>query len=171
MRQGGRTLLRTEGSRYQNRGQVIAVKKEQAARFSEEMEQYRRALSHFALQGDWAAFRSRAGSLFDYVETVETAERERRFFLLFGAVLAVLIAAVVAIVGIEPGVHPKWPHYRNLLVLMSALGSSFEVYFFINFRLYTDERMLCCKQRREVFLQGIESDFRRKFADPAASGR
>jgi hypothetical protein len=105
------------------------------------------------------------------VETVETAERERRFYQVFGSVLAVLMAAVIAIVAVEPGVHPGWPNYRNLLVLASVLGSSFELYFFINFRTYVDQRILCCRKRREAFLQCIERDFRRNRAEPAAAGR
>ncbi len=129
--------------------------------FSEEVEGYRRSLLYFARKCDWAEFKARAGRLFDYVESVEATELERRFFITFNTILALLIAAVVVLFTVDPGVHEQWQNYRNAGILAALAASGFELFFFLNFRWYADMRMSCFRKRREVFIRTIERDFRR----------
>lgn len=161
----------TAGGMHANNGEVTSMKKDQAARFSEEMEQYRRSLLYLARKDDWAAFQARAESLFEHVENVESAERTRRFWQVFTSILAVLVLSVAALLGAGPEFPSGLPYSRNMLILAALGVSSFELYFYINFRIYNYHRMLYVKKRKEAFIRGMMSDFRSLVREPASRGR
>ena len=48
--------------------------------FSEEVNRYKNALLFCAKQCEWETFKINAGRLFDYVESIEMSELERKFF-------------------------------------------------------------------------------------------
>ena len=143
--------------------------RELARQFSEEVEQYRRAMLYFAARCDWEEFKARAARLFEYVETVETAERERRFFAVFNSVLALLAAGVLIAFGIGPGMPAALNEYRDLAVVLSLAGFGFELFFYMNFRTYVAARMAGLHRRRQAFIRNIENDFRSFTAQPQTS--
>jgi len=56
------------------------MKRELNERFNYEVDRYRKALLFYAKQCQWDTFKANAGRLFDYVESIEMSEIERRFF-------------------------------------------------------------------------------------------
>ena len=82
------------------------MEKELADMFSQVVERYRLALLHHARGCDWETFKTKAGSLFDYVEKIEMSEIESRFFRIFKSILAVLVAVVLAIANMDVSIHP-----------------------------------------------------------------
>lgn len=134
--------------------------RELAREFNEEVERYRRALVYFARRSEWCEFKRRAAGLFDYVERIEATERERRFFIVFNAILALLVLAVVIVICIDPLSGPAWPRHKQTLLIACLAASGFELYFFLNFRWYVEMRKAGLFQRREQFLRNIERDFR-----------
>jgi len=136
------------------------MKRELEREFNEEVERYRRALVYLARKSEWGEFKRRAAGLFDYVEQVEAMERERRFSLIFNAILALLVLAVVVAIGINPSAVPDWPRHRQSLLMACLAASGFELYFFLNFRWYAEMRKAGLFRRREQFLRNIEQDFR-----------
>lgn len=128
--------------------------------FDQEVESSRRALLYFARQCDWDAFKARAGRLFDYVEQVEAVVREQRFYRLFFAILAALVLAVMIVTGWNPGEDPRWQDFRRNVIFASLAASSFELFFYMNFRRYVEARASVHRQRREAFIRGIMQDFR-----------
>lgn len=133
--------------------------KELAKRFSEEVENYRRALDYFARKCEWEEFKARAGRLFDYVEDVEASERERCFFSLFYTILVCVAGAAAALIGLDAA-EGAWAQYRTSLFLVCLAACGFELFFYLNFRRYADNRKSGFRKRREAFIRGIERDFR-----------
>lgn len=134
--------------------------REHARQFSDEIERYRRSLVYFARVCEWEEFTSRAGRLFDYVESVEFRELERRFFRTFYAVLAPLAAGVLLLVLLDFPAAAELQRLRNALVLGALCVSSFELFFYFDYRTYREVRIRHAGQRREQFIRSLERDFR-----------
>lgn len=136
------------------------MKKELADKFNEEIERYRRALLQYARKCDWDTFKIKAGSLFDYVEWVEVSEIESRFFKIFKSILFVLVVILIAIVNMDVTINPDLQRLKFTVILAAIAGSCFELYFFIDFRMYMDVKTSYYKQRKDRFIRSIEKDFR-----------
>ncbi len=136
------------------------MKREHAQRFSQEVEGYRRALLWCARASDWDAFKAKAGRLFDYIESIERVELERKFFSVFYLILGLLVVAVTALFSVNFEVTPELIRLKNTVMLVALVMCGFELYFFLNYRRYTGIRMAIYKERREKFIRRIEKDFR-----------
>jgi hypothetical protein len=128
--------------------------------FNEEVETYRKALLYHARTSDWETFKARAGKMFDYVEAIEYSELERRFFTNFNVVLTFLIAIVVALFMVDFAVTPELLRLKNSMVLTGIGASSFELYFYLDYKIYIRVKTERYPQRREKFIRNIENDFR-----------
>lgn len=124
------------------------------------MEGYRKALLYFARKCDWDTFHAKAGTLFDYIEAVEFQELERRFFTWFTLILFVLILAVIALFSVDFQVHREWLRHKYLFILSALAVSSYELFFYVNYRYYIRGKTCCYGRRRERFIRGIEQDFK-----------
>ncbi len=147
------------------------MKRDLAKQFTQEVEGYRKALLWHARASDWEAFELKAGRLFDYVESIEHVELEKRFFSVFYIILGVLILTIIALFGVNFEVAPELIRLKNAIILAALAASSFELYFFINFLRYTDARTSLYKKRRDNFVRNIEKDFRGFDLRPQAAGR
>jgi len=136
------------------------MKKELAEQFSQEVEGHRRALLYYAEVSEWEEFKARAGRLFDYVESVEFSELERRFFNIFTPILSALGLVVIALFGVDFEVYTEWRGIRNAFLLSALTASSFELYFYLDFRMYVRIRTAYSRKRRESFIRNMEQDFR-----------
>jgi hypothetical protein len=136
------------------------MKQELKEQFNEHVENFRRALLYHARISDWETFKAKAGRMFDYVESIEYSELERRFFKNFNAVLVILIAIAVALFQVDFAVAPELLRLKNLIVFVGVLAGSFELYFYINYRTYMKVRSVYYKERRAKFIRNIEQDFR-----------
>ncbi len=136
------------------------MRREQAQKFSQEVEGYRRALLWCARTSDWATFKAKAGRLFDYIESIERVELEKKFFSVFYVILGVLVLAVIALFGVNFEVTPELIRLKNTVMLVALVMCGFELYFFLNYRKYTGVRMAVYRERRERFIRCIEEDFR-----------
>lgn len=143
------------------------MKRELAEKFNQEVDSYRNALLYEARKCDWEAFKARAGKLFDYVESIEFSELERRFFTVFSLILALLGLVVLALLGVDFQAHPELMRLKSTVVLAGIAVSSFELYFFIDYRMYMDIKTSCYKKRRENFIRNMEQDFRTYALRPA----
>ena len=128
--------------------------------FNQDVENYRKALLYHARISDWETFKAKAGKMFDYVEAIEYSELERRFFKNFNVVLVVLIVIVVALFNIDFGATPELMRLKNAFVLAGLGVSSFELYFYVDYRIYMRVKTVHYAERRERFIRNIESDFR-----------
>ena len=128
--------------------------------FNQDVENYRKALIYHARISDWETFKAKAGRLFDYVEAIEYSELERRFFKNFNVILVMLIVVVVALFNINYGVMPELMRLKNAFVLAGIGMSSFEVYFYVDYKIYLRVKTVHYAERRERFIRNIESDFR-----------
>ena len=137
------------------------MKKGLADQFNHEIDAYRRALLYYAKLSDWESFETKAGRMFDYVETVEFQELERRFFRTFGWILAALIIAITAFFKVDFEIHREWLQWKNAFLFPALSACSLEVYFFVNYRIYTDIKTYGQKNRRDKFINGIKADFRK----------
>ena len=124
------------------------------------MEEYRRALLHYAGASEWDEFKARAGRLFDYVESIEFSEIERRFFHVFSAILAFLILVVMVLFNYDFASNAELLRLKNAFILVALGASSFELYFYLNYRLYMGARTANSRRRREVFIREMIQDFR-----------
>src|SRR5512143_1222349 len=79
--------------------------RKQLSRINEEIEGFRKALVRYAQACEWDTFEKKAGILFDYLESIERATLEKKFFRVFLAILAV-VAAVVSLVQLDGYVFP-----------------------------------------------------------------
>jgi hypothetical protein len=140
--------------------QVMGMKKEIAEQFNREVDNYRRALLYCARKCDWEAFKDKAGRLFDYVESIEFRELERRFFTVFNFILSILVLAVIMLFSVDFQVHPELLRLKSVFVMSALAGSGFELYFFIDYRMYAVIKVSNYKKRREIFIRNIEQDFR-----------
>lgn len=136
------------------------MRKEHAEQFSRVVEEYRRALLHCAGACQWDEFKARAGKLFDYVEYIEFSELERRFFHVFTAILALLILAVALFFNYDFASHAEQLRHKSAFILIALGASSFELYFYINYRLYLGARTANSRRRREIFIREMMQDFR-----------
>jgi hypothetical protein len=136
------------------------MEKELADMFSQVVERYRLALLQHARKCDWETFKTKAGSLFDYVEKIEMSEIEDRFFRIFKSILAVLVAVVLAIANMDASIHPDLGRVKYAIIVMAAAGSCFELCFFLNFRTYMIGKTRYYKKRKDRFIRNIEKDFR-----------
>ncbi len=136
------------------------MRKKLAEQFNREVESYRRALLFCSKKSDWEEFKTKAGKLFDYVEAVERVELEKRFFSVFSLILAALVLAVIALFSVNFEINPESMRLKNTVLFTAIAGSSFELYFFINYRTYAGVRTSLYKERRENFIKNIEKDFR-----------
>jgi hypothetical protein len=132
---------------------------ERREQFNQNVERYRRALLYFARISNWETFKDKAGRLFDYLESIEFAELERRFFRNFGAILFVLIAIAVALFEVDFASTPELLRLRDLLVFTGLGIGSYELFFYINYRTYVRVRIGNYSERRERFVKDIEQDF------------
>ncbi len=126
---------------------------------NKEVEQYRRALIHFAKAREWETFEKKAGILFDYLESIELMILERKFYSLFILILAVVVGTVIVILKAD-SLLPMITQYKEYIVLLAAFTVCYELYFYLNYRLYVDVKMSRYKKRKEQFIRNIENDFR-----------
>ena len=136
------------------------MKKEQEQEFNQGMENYRKALLYHARISDWETFKAKAGKMFDYVEAIEYSELQRRFFTNFNVILAVLIVIVIALFKVDFAVTPELVRLKDAVVLAGLGVSSFELFFYVNYRTYIRVKTFHYAERRERFIRNIEQDFR-----------
>ncbi len=125
-----------------------------------EVEQYRRALVHFAKAREWETFEKKAGVLFDYLESIELTVLERKFYSLFFLILAVLVAIIIVILKANGWILAMITQYKDYVVLLAAFTTCYELYFYLNYRLYVEVKMSKYKKRKEQFIRNIKNDFR-----------
>jgi hypothetical protein len=128
--------------------------------FNQEVENYRRILLNCAGKNEWNSFKVGAGKLFDYVESIEMAVLEKKFFRISGVVMCILFLSVALIVGMSFDIKEEIIRIRKLMILAALMGSSFQLYFFVNFWRYMGQKMTYYERRRERFIKNIEQDFR-----------
>jgi len=128
--------------------------------FNQEVDGYRKALVYHAKTGDWETFKQKAGRMFDYVEAIEYAELERRFFTNFNVILVLLVAVIFALFKVDFTVTPDLLRLKYTMVLLGLGGSSFQLYFYINYKIYIKVKTVKYPERREQFVRNMEDDFR-----------
>lgn len=128
--------------------------------FNAEVERYRNSLLYHAKACEWDTFKDNAGRLFDYVESIEISEIERKFFNISKVVIAVLSIVVVVILKLNIMDLPAIAGLKKIIILMGLAGGSFEVYFFCNFKMYMKYKANFYKKRKERFIIDIEKDFK-----------
>ncbi len=136
------------------------MRKELAEQFNREVDNYRKTLISLAERCDWNGFEAKAGRLFDYVESVEFMEIERRFFRIFNLILSVLILVIIGLLSVDFDVHQELLRLKNVFVLTAIAVSSFELYFFVDYRIFAQGRTFDYTKRRENFIKAIKRDFR-----------
>ena len=136
------------------------MKRQLAKQFNQEVETYRKALLYFAKKRDWETFEAKAGKMFDYLESIEFKELERRFFNTFGVVLAAIILAVIIFFNLDFEVHQELMRVKNNFYFSALAACTFELFFYLNYRYYINVKTTYYPQRREKFIHGIEEDFR-----------
>ncbi len=136
------------------------MRKDLGEQFNCEVDNYRRALLYYARAREWEEFEARAGRMFDYIESIEFSELKRRFLQIFTPILVLLVMAVMALLGFDFASDEALVRLKNLFVLVALGASGFELYFFLDYREYTNIRAANSRRRREVFIRNIEHDFR-----------
>ncbi len=136
------------------------MKKELHKAFNENVHRYRNALVYYAKRCEWDGFKLTAGKLFDYVETVEMSELERRFFRISVLILSGLLVVVLFALKIDPASYPGTEGIRTFMTLAVIAGTCFEFFFFLNFRLYMKVKTARYNFRKACFIRYIEEDFR-----------
>ena len=131
-----------------------------ARQFNQEVDNYRKSLLYYARACEWSTFEAKAGKLFDYLESIEFQEIERKFFTIFYALLAALIVAVIGLVTVDFGADQELLRMKNPFIMSALAMSTFEVYFFLDYRIYAYEKSSGYKRRKARFIRGIEQDFR-----------
>ncbi len=137
------------------------MKKELAKLFNQEVESYHNGLIYYARKCDWKTFEEKAGGMFDYVESIEFRELERRFFIVFNLILAFLVLVVILLMSVDFKAHQELLQLKSGFILSAVAVSSFELYFFIDYRIFIDIKSFSYQKRRQNFIQGIEQDFRK----------
>lgn len=133
---------------------------EVARTFNDEINRYKNALLFYAKKCDWDRFKEKAGKLFDYIESIEISEIERRFFRISKIIVLILVIVVLFVLRINPGISPELARLKNFIAILAVSGCCFEVYFFMAYRMYMKSKMNYYKKRRERFIREIEKDFR-----------
>ncbi len=136
------------------------MKKGLEQQFNQEVENYRKALLHHARTCEWETFKAKAGKMFDYVEAIEYSELERRFFTNFNVILAVLVVIIAALFKVDFAVTPELVRLKNIMVLAGLGMSSFELYFYLDYKIYMRVKTVHYSKRRENFIRNLEKDFR-----------
>lgn len=136
------------------------MRKGMAQQFNQKVENYRRALLYHARTCEWETFKAKAGGMFDYVETIECSELDRRFSFHFNLILAVLAAIAVALFNVDFTVTPELIRLKNAMVVAGLGGSSFELYFYLDYKIYMRVKSVHYAERRDSFIRNIEKDFR-----------
>ncbi|NIQ14626.1 MAG: hypothetical protein GTO02_09565 [Candidatus Dadabacteria bacterium] len=136
------------------------MKKELIKAFNEEVHRYRNTLACCAEKSEWDVFKVNAGKLFDYIESIEMIEIESKFFRISKIILFVLLLMVVFIFRMNIDIYPEMARIKELAFLGAVAGSCFQLYFFLNFRMYMEHKMTFYKKRRERFIRNIERDFK-----------
>lgn len=131
-----------------------------AEQFNNEINGYRNSLLYYAKASNWEEFEIKAGRLFDYVETVEFSELERRFFNIFNPILMVMAAALLALLGLDFETHQGWISLKNAFVFTLIVALIFELFFFLNYRMYIGRRTQYYEKRRKKFIRSLRQDFR-----------
>lgn len=138
-------------------------------KFNEEVERYRKSLVYYAKACEWDTFKKKAGSLFDYLESIELTELEKKFYRIFRTLLVVVIIATALILKLDSGIFPSLVKYKSEFMMAALSACSFELYFYLDFRMYVKGKMSVYKQRKAWFIRNIENDFRAFIAQPDAS--
>ncbi len=141
------------------------MRKEIGRVFNEEVERYRKALTFAAKTCEWETFKVRAGRLFDYVESVEISEIERKFFRVFMIILLVVILITIVILNADSILSPHIAKYREKLTIIGLCIGCYELYFILDFKLFMKAKLSCYRQRREHFIRDLEKDFREMVKD------
>ena len=138
--------------------------------FNEEVNRYKNALLFYAKKCDWETFKVKAGKFFDYLESIEMSEIERRFFNISKIIIFILCIVVLFIFKLNPNSYPEIAGVRKLIILAALAGCSFQIYFFYNFRIYMRYKANFYKKRKEKFIRDIERDFKDIVAQTGATG-
>lgn len=141
--------------------------RELSDRIDEEVEGYRKALVHYARACEWDTFEKKAGTLFDYLESVELTVLERKFFNIFRFILVALVGIVIIIMKLNGQALQAFVKYRDSIILAALAVSCFAVYFFLDFRIYVNAKMARYRKRREQFIRNIKDDFKMLMSDKA----
>jgi hypothetical protein len=128
--------------------------------FNAEMERYRKSLLYYAKACEWDTFKDNAGRLFDYVESIEASEIERKFFNISKVIIVILSIVVVVIMKLNAADLPAIAGLKRIIILMGLAGGSFEIYFFCNYKMYMKHKTNLYKKRKEKFIYNIERDFK-----------
>ncbi len=128
--------------------------------FNEEIERYRNALLFYAKKCEWDTFEKRAGKLFDYIESIELSEIEKKFFRIFWLIFFALSVAVFFAFRIDIGQQPHFAEIKKTITFIALGGFCYELYFFMNFKIYMQTKIAFYKKRREKFIKNIEQDFK-----------
>lgn len=128
--------------------------------FNEEVNKYRNILLICAKKREWSTFKVNAGKLFDYVESIEISVLEKKFYGISSVIIGLLLVVVIALWRINPAMHCEIQRIRELMVLAGVGGCSYQLYFYLNFRMYMDVKVSSYKCRRDRFIRNIETDFR-----------
>lgn len=128
--------------------------------FNEEVNRYKNALLFYAKKCDWETFKVKAGKFFDYLESIEMAEIERKFFKISKIIIFILCVVVLFIFKLNSNISPEISGLRKFIILVALGGGSFEIYFFFNFRVYMKNKKIFYNKRRERFVSDIERDFK-----------
>jgi hypothetical protein len=144
------------------------MRKELGQVFNDEVERYRRALIFAAKTCEWETFKVRAGKLFDYVESVEISEIERKFFRISMTILLVVVLITLVILNADTVLSPQMSKYRENLTLIGLSIGCYEFYFVLDFKLFMKAKMSCYRKRRERFIRNLEKDFREMTEQPGS---
>lgn len=134
--------------------------KELHTAFNEEVDLYRNILLNCARRKEWETFKLHAGRLFDYVESIEMSETERRFVRIFIIVMAALFCAAAMVLGVDPALYgEEILKVKQFMIAMAIVGCCFELFFFASFRHYMENKSVSYYKRRNLFIRIIEQDF------------
>lgn len=128
--------------------------------FNEEVNRYKNALFFYARKCDWDTFQDNAGRLFDYVESIEMSEIERKFYKISKVIVMALFIVVIFILKMDRNLSPGITRLKDFVVIIAVAGGSFEIYFLLNFKMYMKNKIRRYKKRRERFIMDIEQDFK-----------
>lgn len=128
--------------------------------FNEEVNKYRNLLLSSAKKSEWNTFKTNAGKLFDYVESIEMSVLEKKFYNISTVIIGLLVLVVVAVYQINPVIHCEAARVRELMILAGIGGCSYQLYFFLNFKTYMGHKITSYQYRRERFIRNIEADFK-----------
>jgi hypothetical protein len=84
-------------------------------------------------------------------------------------ILAVLVVAVIALISINFEVHQDLLRHKYAFIMSAIAVSSYELYFYLDYRIYINFKNISFKKRRENFIRNIKQDFRVYSAQPERS--